>query len=105
MIIYRMEEVKNKQDGPMPFSMLLTRLYNHIRQTNPQEIVKPARYTFHERVMDPLDILRNPRKEKGKRIVSPLVIPSSSLSSNDNEAPSFLEFYDELSDNEDLIKT
>ncbi|GKA08798.1 hypothetical protein Tco_0688129 [Tanacetum coccineum] len=98
MLIYRMEEVKNKQDGPMPFAMLLTRLYNHILQTNPQAIVPPARFTFHEHVMDPLDISRNLSKEKGKKIVSSSVISSSSSSSNDNEAPSFLEFYDELSD-------
>ncbi|GJW27901.1 hypothetical protein Tco_0044776 [Tanacetum coccineum] len=50
------------------------------------------------------DILRNPSKEKGKKIASPLVTSSSSSSSDDNEAPSFLEFYDELSDNEDLTK-
>ncbi|GJW71265.1 hypothetical protein Tco_0128182 [Tanacetum coccineum] len=58
--------------------------------------------------MDPLDISRNPSKEKGKKIVYPSVIgttlSSSSLSANDNEAPYFLEFYDELSDNEDLTK-
>ncbi|GKD08881.1 hypothetical protein Tco_1188566 [Tanacetum coccineum] len=104
MLIYRMEEVKNKQDGPMPFSMLLTRLYNHILQTNPQAIVPPARFIFHEHVMDPLDILRNPSKEKGKNIASPSVTSSSSSSSNDNEAPSFLEFYDELSDGKDITK-
>ncbi|GJT23346.1 hypothetical protein Tco_0893283 [Tanacetum coccineum] len=66
MFIYRMEEVKNKQDGPMQFSMLLTCLYNHILQTNPQAIVPLARFTFHEHVMDPLDISRNPSKGKGK---------------------------------------
>ncbi|GKB74950.1 hypothetical protein Tco_0936362 [Tanacetum coccineum] len=54
--------------------------------------------------MDPLDISRNPSKEKGKKIASPSVISSSSSSSDDNEAPSFLEFYDELSDSEDLTK-
>ncbi|GJT10770.1 hypothetical protein Tco_0857812 [Tanacetum coccineum] len=59
-------------------------------------------FTFYERVMDPLDISRNPTKEKGKRVASPSVTSSSSSSSNDNEAPSFLEFYEELSDNEDL---
>ncbi|GKC57111.1 hypothetical protein Tco_1084709 [Tanacetum coccineum] len=104
MLIYRMEEVKNKQDGPMLFAMLLTRLYNHILQKNPQAIVPLARFTFHEHVMDPLDISRNLSKEKGKKIVSSSVISSSSSSSNDNEAPSFLEFYDELSDSEDLTK-
>ncbi|GJR95952.1 retrovirus-related pol polyprotein from transposon TNT 1-94 [Tanacetum coccineum] len=104
MIIYRMKEVKNKQDGPMPFAMLLTHLYNHILQTNPQAIVPLARFTFYERVMDPLDISRNPSKEKGKRIASPLATSSSSSSSDDNEGPSFLEFYDEISDNEDLTK-
>ncbi|GKE70666.1 hypothetical protein Tco_1528738, partial [Tanacetum coccineum] len=104
MIIYRMEEVINKRKGPMPFAMLLTRLYNHILTTNPQAIVPIARFTFHEHVMDPLDISRNPSKEKGKKITSPLVISSSSSSSNDNEAPSFLEFYDELFDSEDVTK-
>ncbi|GKC66161.1 hypothetical protein Tco_1098759, partial [Tanacetum coccineum] len=104
MLIYRMEEVKNKQDGPMPFAMLLTRLYNHILQTNPQAIVPPARFTFHEHVMDPLDTSRNPSKEKGKKIVTSSVISSSSSSSNDNEASFFLEFFDELSDSEDLTK-
>nr|GEW29677.1 putative ribonuclease H-like domain-containing protein [Tanacetum cinerariifolium] len=62
-------------------------------------------FTFHEHVMDPLDILRNPGKEKGKKVVSSSVISSSSSSSNDNEAPCFLEFYYELSDSEDLTKT
>ncbi|GJS63247.1 retrovirus-related pol polyprotein from transposon TNT 1-94 [Tanacetum coccineum] len=102
MIIYRMEEVIKKHKGPMPFAMLLTRLYNHILPTNPQAIVQIARFTFHEHVMDPLDISRNPSTKKGKKIASPLVISSSSSSSDDNEAPSFLEFYDELSDSEDL---
>ncbi|GKA38698.1 hypothetical protein Tco_0731249 [Tanacetum coccineum] len=104
MLIYRMEEVKNKQDRPMPFFMLLTRLYRHNLQTNPQVIVPPDRFTFHEHVMDSLDISRNPSKEKGKKIASPSIMSSSSSSSDDNEAPSFLEFYDELSDSEDLTK-
>ncbi|GJZ64023.1 hypothetical protein Tco_0620444 [Tanacetum coccineum] len=104
MIIYRMEEVMNKHKGPMPFAMLLTRLHNHILTINPQAIVLIARFTFHEHVMDPLDISRNPSKEKGKKIASPLVISSSSLLSDNNEAPSFLEFYDELSESEDVTK-
>ncbi|GJX03582.1 hypothetical protein Tco_0189498 [Tanacetum coccineum] len=70
----------------------------------PQAIVPIDRFTFHEHVMDPLDISRNPSKEKGKKIASSSVISSSSSSSDDNEAPSFLEFYDELSDSEDLTK-
>ncbi|GKD93153.1 hypothetical protein Tco_1372990, partial [Tanacetum coccineum] len=61
-------------------------------------------FTFHERVMDPLDILRNPSKENGKKIASPSVTSSSSSSSDNNVVSSFLEFYDELSDNEDLTK-
>ncbi|GJV61668.1 hypothetical protein Tco_1467768 [Tanacetum coccineum] len=104
MIIYRMEEVINKRKGPMPFAMLLTRLYNQILTINPQAILPIARFTFYEHVMDPLDISRNPSKEKRKKIASPLVISSSSSSSDDNEAPYFLEFYDELSDSEDLTK-
>ncbi|GJR18286.1 hypothetical protein Tco_0966813 [Tanacetum coccineum] len=104
MIIYRMEEVINKSKGPMPFAMLLTRLYNYILYTNPQAIALISRFTFHEHVMDPINISRNPNKEKGKKVASPSVITSSSSSSDDNEAPSFLEFYDKLSDNEDLTK-
>ncbi|GJV04989.1 hypothetical protein Tco_1338558 [Tanacetum coccineum] len=94
--------LKNKRNGPMPFAMLLTRLYKHILQTNPQAIVPLARFTFHERVMNPLDISRNPTKEKGKRVASPSASSSSSSSSDDNESPSFLEFYEKLSDNENL---
>ncbi|GJY73310.1 hypothetical protein Tco_0477741 [Tanacetum coccineum] len=104
MIICRMEEVINKHKGPMPFAMLLTRIYNHILTTNPQAIIPITRLTFHEHVMNPLDFSRNPSKEKGKKIASPLVISSSSSSSDDNEAPSFIKFYDELSDSEDLTK-
>ncbi|GJZ22532.1 hypothetical protein Tco_0559571 [Tanacetum coccineum] len=104
MIIYQMEEVINKRKGPMPFAMLLIRLYNHILTTNPQAIISIARFTFHEHVMDPLDISRNPSKEKGKKITSSSVISFSSSSSDDTEAPFFLEFYDELSDSEDLTK-
>ncbi|GJR47626.1 hypothetical protein Tco_1315729 [Tanacetum coccineum] len=95
---------KTSKMVPCHFAMLLTRLYNHILQTNPQAILL-ARFTFHEHLMDPLDISRNPSKEKGKKIISSSVISSSSSSSNDNEAPSFLEFYDELSDSEDLTKS
>nr|GEZ43965.1 hypothetical protein [Tanacetum cinerariifolium] len=88
----------------MPFAMLLTHLYNHILTTIPQAIVPITRFILHEHVMDPLDISRNSSKEKGKKIASPSAISSSSSSSDDNEAPSFLELYDELSDNEDLTK-
>nr|GEU88528.1 retrovirus-related Pol polyprotein from transposon TNT 1-94 [Tanacetum cinerariifolium] len=84
MIIYRMKEVIKKRKGPMPFAMLLTRLYNHILATNPQAIVPIARFTFHEHVMDPLDISRNHSTEKGKKIASPSVISSLSSSSDDN---------------------
>ncbi|GJX36727.1 hypothetical protein Tco_0248284 [Tanacetum coccineum] len=104
MIIYRMEEVIKKCKGPMPFSMLLTRLFNHILEINPQAIDRPARYMFHEYVMDSLDISRNPSKEKGKNVISSPVISSSSSSSDNNEGPSFLKFYDELSDSEDLTQ-
>nr|GEV64894.1 hypothetical protein [Tanacetum cinerariifolium] len=104
MLIYRMEEAKNKQDGPMLFAMLFTHLYNHILRTNPQAIVPFTRFTFHEHVMDPLDILKNPSKEKGKKIATPSVISSLSSSFNDNKGPFFLEFCDELSDNKDLTK-
>ncbi|GJV03380.1 hypothetical protein Tco_1336949 [Tanacetum coccineum] len=44
------------------------------------------------------------KRNKGNKIASPLIISSSSSSSDDNKAPYFLEFYDELSDSEDLTK-
>ncbi|GJR99208.1 hypothetical protein Tco_0315717 [Tanacetum coccineum] len=96
------KEFKNKSNGPMTFVMRLTRLYSHILRTNSQAIVPPNRFTFHDRVMNPLDILMNPIKEKVKRVTSPSVSSSSSSSSDGNEAPSFLEFYEKLFDNEDL---
>ncbi|GJZ40268.1 hypothetical protein Tco_0586831 [Tanacetum coccineum] len=100
----RNKEVIKKRKGPMPFAMLLTRLYNHILAINPQAIVPIASFTLNEHVIDPLDISRNLRTKKGKKIASSLVISSLSSSSDDNEAPYFLEFYDELSDSEDLTK-
>nr|GEV17823.1 retrotransposon-related protein [Tanacetum cinerariifolium] len=100
----RNKEVIKKHKGPMPFSMLLTHLYNHIIAINPQAIIPIVRFTFHEHVMDPLDISRNPSTEKGKKIASPSIITSSSSSSDDNEEPFFLELYDELSDSEDLTQ-
>ncbi|GKB27060.1 hypothetical protein Tco_0866461 [Tanacetum coccineum] len=102
MILYRMEEVKKNNNAPILFAMLLTRIYNHILRTNPQAIVPLNRFMFHESVMNPLDISRNPIKEKGKRVASPSASSSSSSSSYGNEGPSFLEFYEELFDNEDL---
>ncbi|GJR16281.1 retrovirus-related pol polyprotein from transposon TNT 1-94 [Tanacetum coccineum] len=94
MILYRIEEVKKNNNAPMPFAMLLTRLYNHILQTNPQAIVPLARFMFHEHVMNLLDISRNPTKEKGKRVASLSASCSLSSSSDENETPSFLEFYE-----------
>ncbi|GJU73474.1 hypothetical protein Tco_1264879 [Tanacetum coccineum] len=102
MILYQMEEVKKNNKDPIPFAMLLTHLYNYILLTNPQAIVPLNRFTFHERVTDPLDISRIPIKEKGKRIASTSASSSSSSSSDGNEAPSFLEVYEERSNNEDL---
>nr|GEY56410.1 putative reverse transcriptase domain-containing protein [Tanacetum cinerariifolium] len=65
-------------------------------------LVDPKPFTFHDRVMNLLDISRNPIKEKGKRVTSLSVSSSSSSSFDGNEASSFLEFYEELSENEDL---
>ncbi|GKE41762.1 hypothetical protein Tco_1469046 [Tanacetum coccineum] len=103
MILYRMEEVKKNSHAPMPFAMLLTRLNKHILETNPQSIIPLDYFTIHDRVMNPLDITRNTIKNKGK-IVAPPSSSSSSSSSNENEETSFLEFYKELSDNENLTK-
>ncbi|GJY53612.1 hypothetical protein Tco_0445276 [Tanacetum coccineum] len=60
-------------------------------------------YSFVGAIISLPQILK-PFKEKGKKIASLSIISSSSSSSDDNEAPSFLKFYDELSDIEDLTK-
>ncbi|GJW28331.1 hypothetical protein Tco_0045206 [Tanacetum coccineum] len=83
----------------MPFAMLLTPLYKYILQTNPQSIVPLDSFTYHERVMNPLDISRRTIKDKGKRAAPS---SSSSSSSDENEEPSFLQFYEELSSGKDL---
>ncbi|GJT10208.1 hypothetical protein Tco_0857250 [Tanacetum coccineum] len=101
MILLRMEDLKKNSYGPMPYAMLLTRLFKHILQSNPQSIVPLDRFTFHERVINPLDISRKTIKAKGKRVTPPSS-SSSSSSSDENEEPSFLEFYNELSENENV---
>ncbi|GJY77944.1 hypothetical protein Tco_0483745 [Tanacetum coccineum] len=50
--------------------------------------------------MNPLDIPRKAIKDKGKRAAPSL--SSSSSSSNPNEEPSFLQFYEELSNDKAL---
>ncbi|GJY01721.1 hypothetical protein Tco_0359873 [Tanacetum coccineum] len=100
MIVLRIDDIKKNRDAPMPYVMLLTRLYKYILQTNPQSIVPFNRFTYHQRVMNPLDIPRKTIKNKGKRAAPPS--SSSSSSSNEDEEPSFLQFYEELSNDEDL---
>nr|GEX74038.1 hypothetical protein [Tanacetum cinerariifolium] len=39
MILYRIKEVKKNNNAPMPFVVLLPRLYNRILQTKPQAII------------------------------------------------------------------
>ncbi|GJX93071.1 hypothetical protein Tco_0347657, partial [Tanacetum coccineum] len=58
-------------------------------------------FTYHERVINPLDSSRKTIKDKGKRAAPPSS-SSSSSSSDKKEEPSLLEFYEELSDNMDL---
>ncbi|GJW79140.1 hypothetical protein Tco_0140822 [Tanacetum coccineum] len=94
-------EIKLTKDDEADF-VDSSKYRENLKNTHLEAIKRIFRFTFHECVMDPLDILRNPSKEKGKKIPSPSVTSSSSSSSDDNEASSFLEFYDELSDNEDL---
>ncbi|GKB36265.1 hypothetical protein Tco_0881207 [Tanacetum coccineum] len=84
MILLRMEDFKKNSHGPMPYAMLLTRLFKHTLQSNPQSIVPFDRFTYHERVMNPLDIPRKTIKDKGKR-ADPPSSSSSSSSSDENE--------------------
>ncbi|GKE15012.1 hypothetical protein Tco_1422589 [Tanacetum coccineum] len=100
MIVFRMGNVKKNRDACLPYAMILTRLYKYILKTNPQSIFPFDRFMYHERVMNPLDISRKTIKDKGKRVAHPS--SSSSSSSNEDEEPSFLQLYEELSDDEDL---
>ncbi|GJU83110.1 hypothetical protein Tco_1285475 [Tanacetum coccineum] len=93
-------DVKKNSDAPMPYVVLLTRIYKYILQTNPQSIVPFASFMYHQRVMNPLIIPRKTIKRKGKRVDPPS--SSSSSSSNEDEEPSFFQFYEELSNDEDL---
>ncbi|GKD26455.1 hypothetical protein Tco_1232669 [Tanacetum coccineum] len=74
MIVLRMDDVKKNNDAPMPYAMLLTRLYKYILQTNPQSIVPLNRFTYHQCVMNPLDFKKKSIKDKGKRAVVSLKI-------------------------------
>nr|GEW38962.1 hypothetical protein [Tanacetum cinerariifolium] len=71
MILLRMEDFKKNIYGPMPYAMLLTRLFKHILQSNPQSVVPFDRFTFHERIKNPLDIPRKTIKDKGKEWILP----------------------------------
>ncbi|GJT34276.1 hypothetical protein Tco_0924695 [Tanacetum coccineum] len=88
MIILLMNDVKKNSDGHIPFVMILTKLYKYLLQTNPQSIVLLDSFTYHQLVMNPLDIPRKTIKNKGK-IVAPSS-SSSSSSSNEDEEPSLL---------------
>ncbi|GJZ26286.1 hypothetical protein Tco_0570539 [Tanacetum coccineum] len=100
MIVLRIGDVKKNSDAPIPYAMLLTRLFKHMLKTNPQSIVPFDRFTYHECVMNPLDISRKTIRDKGIRAAPPS--SSSSSSSNKDEETSSLQFYEELSDDEDL---
>ncbi|GKA45464.1 hypothetical protein Tco_0738260 [Tanacetum coccineum] len=100
MIVLRMGDVKKNSDAPMPYEMLLTRLFKHILKTNHQSIVPFDRFMYRECVMNPLDISRKTIRDKGIRAAPPS--SSSSSSSNKDEETSSLQFYEELSDDEDL---
>ncbi|GKD81370.1 hypothetical protein Tco_1348209 [Tanacetum coccineum] len=101
MILLRKKDFKKSSYGPMPYAMLLTRLFKHILQSNPQSIIPFGCFTYHECVVNPLDISRKIIRDKGKRAAPPSS-SSSSSSSDEKEESSFLEFYDELFDNGDL---
>nr|GEU58969.1 hypothetical protein [Tanacetum cinerariifolium] len=101
MILLRMKDFKKSSYGSMPYDMLLTRLFKHILQSNLQSIVSFSSFTYYERVVNPLDISRKIIRDKGKRATPPSS-SSSSSSSDEKEESSFMEFYDELFDNEDL---
>ncbi|GJT58423.1 hypothetical protein Tco_1001956 [Tanacetum coccineum] len=70
--------------GPYAICRAFDSIPQYISKQISTAIVPLARFTFYERVMDPLDISRNPTKEKGKRVASPSITSSSSSSSNDN---------------------
>ncbi|GKB76728.1 hypothetical protein Tco_0943623 [Tanacetum coccineum] len=75
-------------------------LFKHILKTNPQSVVPLGSFTLHQRVMNPLDIPKKTIKNKGKSRAPPS--PPSSPSSNEDEEPSFMDFYEELPNDADL---
>nr|GEU43024.1 hypothetical protein [Tanacetum cinerariifolium] len=96
---HSLEVKRGEEDHPYIEFNLGQFTFYHILQTNPQAIVPLDRFTFYKCIMNPLDISRNPTKDKGKRVAFPSACSSSSSSSGDSEAPSFLEFYKELPNN------
>ncbi|GKC93851.1 hypothetical protein Tco_1159293 [Tanacetum coccineum] len=76
-------------------------LFKHILKTNPQSVVPLGSFTLHQRVMNPLDIPKKTIKNKGKSRAPPS--PPSSPSFNEDEEPSFMDFYEELPNDADLI--
>ncbi|GJY55991.1 hypothetical protein Tco_0455106 [Tanacetum coccineum] len=95
MILLRMEDFKKSSYGPMPYALLLTRLFKYILQSKHQSIVSFDKFTYHERVMNPLDISRKTIKDNGERVATPSPLSSSSSFSFSNEEevePSFLQF-------------
>ncbi|GJR25099.1 hypothetical protein Tco_0973626 [Tanacetum coccineum] len=90
--------------GQFTFKLTLSQLSRIFQTPYPLETFHTSEWSLNSLDIHPKSISRNPSKEEGKRVASPLVTSSSSSSSNNNEGPSFLEFYDELSDNKDLTK-
>nr|GEY83857.1 MAK10-like protein [Tanacetum cinerariifolium] len=97
-----MDDVERNNDGLMPYAMLLTRLFKHILKTNPRSLVYFNRFTLHQRVMNSLDIPKKIIKNKGIKAAFPL--PPYSPSTNEDDEPSFLTFYEELLNDTDLSK-
>nr|GEU87729.1 hypothetical protein [Tanacetum cinerariifolium] len=84
LIVLRMDDVKRNNDGPMPYAMLLTKLYKYILQKNPQSVVLFDSFMFHQRVMNPLDIPKKTIKDKGKRAAPPTPPPLHHLMKKKN---------------------
>nr|GEV58772.1 hypothetical protein [Tanacetum cinerariifolium] len=84
-----------------PFQEQLQRDPNRLHRDDVRLELKGWELFFRENVFCILDITIKTIKNKGK-IVAPPTSSSSLSSSDENEEPSFLEFYKELSDNENL---
>nr|GEU65246.1 retrovirus-related Pol polyprotein from transposon TNT 1-94 [Tanacetum cinerariifolium] len=96
LIVLRMDYVKRINDDLMPYSMLLTKLFKYILQTNPQSIVPLDSFTYHQHFITMTSSFKtnspnHKRKTTRIRVKSPTYVNlESSTKEHHNERTSSL---------------